>query len=128
MRILCWRWRKLKRDHALLEQLLTRRSAELLLCTEQYEALANTVLGDQGNESLPDLRARSVKMEARADAAMSSLNAQQTEHAEEVALLSEKLRQLLDERQQLEALCALQKSDLQVLTQEVVRLQSRPEY
>lgn len=128
MRILCWRWRKLKRDHALLEQLLTRRSAELLLCTEQYEALANTVLGDQGNESLPDLRARSVKMEARADAAMSSLNAQQAEHAEEVALLSEKLRQLLDERQQLEALCALQKSDLQVLTQEVVRLQSRPEY
>ena len=46
------------------------------------------------------------------------------QHEEELGVLSEKLRQLLHERAELESRCMQHESDVSVLSQEIVRLRA----
>ena len=55
-------------------------------------------------------------------AAIAAAAKKHTEHEEEVALLSEKLRQLLDENTGLKAVCDSQAADLQIMSTEMVRI------
>ena len=55
-------------------------------------------------------------------AAISAAASKHAEHEEEVALLSEKLRQLLDERQGLQAVVDSQAADLKLMSTEMMRV------
>jgi hypothetical protein len=127
LRLTLHHWRgsrkTLQRQHVLLGQLSAQRNEELEAAEQQVEMLRRSQT--ENHELLVERETWRRQSAQQADviaAAMSATTSHQAEHAEEVALLCAKLRQLLEERNGLQALCDSQTSDLKLMSQEMIRL------
>ena len=127
VRLMRGHWNNCRRTAArqglLLRQLSAQRNEELERAATQAEVLRRTQA--QVHELLIEQETWRVQSTQQADviaAAMTASASTQGQHAEEVALLTEKLRQLLEEKAGLQALADSQSADLKLMSSEMVRL------
>ena len=131
LRLLLAQWRgarrTAKRQGMLLRELSAQRNAELEAAAAQMESLRRVRL--EHHELVIERetwRKQSVEQADVIAAAISAAARRHEEHEDEVAVLSEKLRQVLEENAGLSALSESQASDLQLLSQEMVRMLPSP--
>ena len=115
--------KSLAQQSALVRQLSGQRTNELRQADAQSEVLRRTQA--QLHELTIEQETWRQQSERQADviaAAIAAAAKKHAEHEEEVALLSEKIRQLVEEKTGLEALADSQAGDLQLMSSEMIRL------